>query len=70
MNVIKMHSDPATDPDIVLEAAKGELESVLIIGYDKEGQLDARASLNIKQSDILWMIEMFKMKLMRGDYAE
>ncbi len=61
---------PADNPDTVLEKAKGELESVLIIGYDKEGCLDVRASLNIDHSDILWMIERFKQKLICGDYSE
>ena len=58
----------AKNPDSVLEQAIGEYESVFIVGYDKEGNLSARASLNIECSDVLWLIEMFKMKMLRGDY--
>ena len=62
--------DAATNPDNVLEQAVGKYKSVIIIGYDKQGSLDARASTNTKSSDILWMLETFKMKLLRGDYSE
>ena len=62
--------DAATNPDNVLEQAVGAYESVIIIGYDKDGNFNARASTNIKSSDILWMLETFKMKLLRGDYSD
>ncbi len=65
-NVIKFNH--AIDPDVVLENAKNEFESVIIIGYDHEGNLDVRASLNIDHKEILFMIERFKQKLLNGDY--
>ena len=59
---------PALDPDEVLKNAQGEYESVLIIGYDHEGQLDARASLNIDHKEALWLAEAFKNNLINGEY--
>lgn len=58
----------ANNPDNVFEQAIGEYESVFIVGYNKEGEFDPRASLNLTQKDILWLIEMFKIKMMNGDY--
>lgn len=58
----------AQDPDVVLEEAKGEYEDVFIIGYDKEGYLDIRANIGFKKQDVLFAVEQFKMKLVRGDY--
>lgn len=59
----------AKDPDNVLKQAIGNYTHVLVIGWDKEGALDARASLNLKDGgDILWLIETVKFKLLSGDY--
>ena len=60
-------ADAAKDPDNVLEQAIGEYESLVIIGYDHDGIMDARASTNIKQKDILWLMENFKLWLLDID---
>lgn len=63
--VTKLYTaDAAKDPDNVLEQAIGKYESVLIIGYNKDGLLDPRASLNLKRRDLLWLIECFKHDLL------
>jgi len=70
-NIVKFYGTNAADnPDAVLEQAVGEYGSLIIIGYDKKGRLDARSSTNIKQSDILWIIESFKTNMMNGDYSK
>ena len=56
----------AENPDNVLEQAKGEYENVVIIGYDSEGRIDARASTNLNRMQILWMIEAFKSNTLMG----
>ena len=61
---------PAMSADPVLKAAIGQYQSVVVIGYDSEGALDARASLNLRGHEILWLIEAFKLKLLNGEYAE
>ena len=71
-NVTKFYSaDAAKDPDAVLEQAIGEYDQVLIIGWAKDGSFDARATLGLKDGgDILWLIEVFKFRLMSGDFAD
>ena len=70
-NVTKLYSkDAAKDPDNVIEQALGEYESVFMVGYDKDGRLAARASTNISQSDILWLIESFKHDMLSGEYSD
>jgi hypothetical protein len=61
---------PAQDPDTVLEEAKGEFSSVLVIGWDNDEMLDVRASLDLNQQQCLWLIEKFKQGMLNGAYAD
>ena len=70
-DVVKMYSSTAaSNPDNVLEQAIGNYGSVLVLGWDTNGNLDVRASTNIDHKEILWLLEVFKSKLVRGDYSE
>lgn len=71
MSVVKFYpKDAAKDPDAVLEQAIGGFSEVLVIGWDRDGILDARATLGLKDGgDLLWLVESFKHKLMNGDYS-
>jgi len=70
-NVIKLYTkDSAQNPDNVLEQAAGEYETVFIVGYDKDGDLVARASTNMTQASLLWLIESFKKNMLNGDYGD
>jgi hypothetical protein len=69
--VVKFYpADAAKSADNVLEQAVGEFSEVVIIGYSRDGTLDARATLGLKDGgDLLWLVECFKHKLMNGDYS-
>ena len=56
------------DADTVLNEAKGNYTSVLLIGWDKEGYLDTRSTNNLDQKDCLYLAQMFSNKLLNGDY--
>lgn len=58
----------AQDPNIVLEKSIDQYESVLVLGYNHEGQLDVRSSLNLSHENTLWLIKMFERNLLNGDY--
>jgi len=49
--------------DRVLDDAKGELEGVILIGYDKEGE-EYFASTYADGGEILWLIERLKKRLL------
>ena len=70
VDVVKFYPlDAAKDPDNVLEQAMGRYKSVLIIGWDNDGDFDARATLDLKDAgDALWLTELFKFKLLNGDF--
>lgn len=70
MKVVTLREDEkAQKPDEVLEAAKGEYEKVLVVGYSKhDGFLDARATLNMTDADVLLLIERFKHFLIENGY--
>jgi hypothetical protein len=55
------------DPDKVLDKAKGKLDKVLVIGVCTDGD-DYCAASTGKKGDLLLMIELFKAKLINGDY--
>ena len=60
-NVVKLH--PAADPDEVLRAADGIYESVIILGWTKDGGFSGRASLNLETADALLLVEIFRTAL-------
>ncbi|WP_341232389.1 hypothetical protein [uncultured Methylophaga sp.] len=66
--VIKLNA--ALDPDVVLEEAKGQYQNVFIIGYDHDGLLDIRASLDFDCKSVVFAFEQFKFNLMNGDYTD
>ncbi len=57
------------EPDTVLEKAKDNYTSVLVIGWDKEGCLDVRSTNDLNQKDCLYLAQMFSNKLLNGEYA-
>jgi hypothetical protein len=68
--IVKFFPNNAADiPDNVLELAKGVYNSVFMIGYDKNGELDIRASTNVTKEQIVWMLEQFKHNLFTGRYG-
>ena len=71
-NVTKVEfktGEVSLDADTVLESAKDNYTSVLVIGWDKEGYLDTRSTNNLDQKDCLYLVQMFSHKLLNGDYA-
>lgn len=70
-DIVKFYpKDAAKDADNVLEQAVGVYDEVLIIGWDKEGNFNARATLGLKDGgDCLWLVETFKLKLLTGVFS-
>jgi hypothetical protein len=67
--VVKFYpKDAAKNADAVLEQAVGHYDQVLVIGWDKEGLFDARATTGLKDAECLWLVESFKHKLMSGAF--
>jgi len=58
-----------TPPDRVLEKAIGQLESVVIMGYDKEGE-EVFASSIADGGQVLWLLEQCKLKLLKVPLPE
>ena len=56
--VIKPH--PSADPNTVLAGAVDVYDSVIVLGWDKNGGFSGRSSLNLEIADVLLLIELFK----------
>jgi hypothetical protein len=54
--------------DKVLEAAKGELEGAVVMGYTKEGEIYF-ASTYADGGEVLWLLEQCKKQLLEVDHA-
>lgn len=63
-------ANAAQSPDAVFEQAIGEYESAIVVGWNKDGTLDARASLNLNHADVHWLLSVFQNKLLNGDYSD
>jgi len=50
-------------PNQILEDAKDEMDSILILGYDKEGNEYFASSMS-DGSDVLWLLERCKQLLL------
>ncbi len=70
--VVKLYQkDAAKNIDLVLEQAIGHYEDAIIIGYlKKNGELQVRANTGFHTDEIIAAMEMFKHKLLSGDYGE
>ena len=51
------------DPDVMLQLAKGELDEVVIIGWDKDGELFFSSNV-ADGGTALWLIEKAKKALL------
>lgn len=52
------------DPDQVLESAVGEVDGVLVLGFDKDGEFYC-ASSYADGATALWLMELCKKELLR-----
>jgi hypothetical protein len=69
-NIIKFYpKNAAENPNAVLEQAIDQYQDVLIIGYDKDGELQARSTNRFADGgELLWIIENLKKNLLDGVY--
>ena len=54
--------------DEILEDAKSEFKEVLILGWDADALMKAKASSSLEVKDIIYMIEVFKQTLINCGY--
>ena len=52
-------------PDKVLEAAVGQLETAVVLGWDTEGEVYIASSTG-DLKEVLWLIEIAKQKILEG----
>lgn len=54
------------DPDQILEAAKGTLDGVVILGWTKDEKCEFFASSWADGGDVIWLLEMCKKALLES----
>jgi hypothetical protein len=57
------------DPDLILENSKGALEGVVLLGWDKEGEMYF-ASTYADGGTVLWLLEQCKTRLLAVNPSE
>ena len=66
-NVINLVPEKAS-ADEILEDAKSEFKEGLILGWDADALMKAKASSSLEVKDIIYMIEVFKQTLINCGY--
>lgn len=61
---------PCLSPDHVLESCAGKYESVLVIGWTKDGEFSVHVGGSDTIGDTFYMASLFCHKIMNGDYME
>jgi len=70
-NIIKFYpTDAAKNPDFVLEQALDNYTDVLIIGYNKDDEIDVRGNLTLTKAELVWLMKKFEFALLAGEYDE
>lgn len=67
--VVALNGTSRVEPDVVLNAAVGELDEVIVIGDCLDGTKWLSASTADKQR-LIWMLEQVKFNLMSGAYDD
>lgn len=64
-NVTKLFTQKtASDPDALLEMAKGDFKSVCLLGINENGALEARATHGITRAEMVFYFEELKLTLL------
>lgn len=56
------------DANTVLEKAKDNYTSVIVVGWDNDGYLDVRSTNNLDQKDCVYISSLLVHKILGGDY--
>lgn len=59
-----------SDPDMVLDSAKDQLEGVVILGFKKDSEGMYFASSYADGGTVLWLLEKLKLNLLTGQHEE
>jgi len=63
VSILPIGNGEQYDPDLFLQKAIGKLDTVLIIGSDKDGDFFFTNTLG-KSKDVLWLLELARFNLM------
>lgn len=70
-NVIKLYTQKTgTDPDALLEMAKGEFKGVFVMGINNAGNLEGRATVNISRAELMFYMEEIKLLLLQAPLVD
>lgn len=73
VRVIEFPKPPETEvltPNQVLQTAIDDdsYSSVLVLGWDKNGEIDARSTLDLGAANLILLMQHFQFRIHRGDY--
>ena len=72
LNVVqfkKKESEDLLSPSNLLDSAKSiEWDSVLVVGYNKDGGLDAFSTNDLSYERLVFLLRYFEHRILSGDY--
>jgi len=70
-NVTKLFTQKtASDPDALLEMAKGDFKSVCLLGVNNNSMLEARATHGITRAEMIFYLEQLKVSLLNAPFLD
>jgi hypothetical protein len=65
-NIVHMNPPQAT-PNEILELCKDQYADLLVLGWDEDDNLTARASSALDNKELLYIVELFKIALLNAN---
>ena len=69
-NIINLVSNVKLDPNTLLERAKDVYTHVVTLGWDETDTLNVRASSNLRNEDVVYLLELAKTIIIAQALAE
>jgi hypothetical protein len=67
-NVVDLH--PSREPDDILDNMKGQLQSVLVVGYTDQGHLKGAASADMDEAEIIMLMRLMERAVVNSMVSE
>ena len=69
--VVKLYTQKTgSDPDAMLEMAKGDFKSVCVMGINHDGSLEARATNGMTRAELVFYMEDLKLTLLSAPLVD
>jgi len=68
--LLKVYPDNAQkDPDKVLQCAVGDFSEVIVLGFNKDGHIEGRVSLELNEMDAYYLLQALAADILSNKFS-